>query len=95
MKFFNKLFDKQKKSDEEMQAEKQQIKMEMDELFVHNFIDKGGRFLYCTSKEDITKNLVGILDENNWANITCLDTENLSEYTDTLSVEVNPYFKQL
>ena len=89
MKFFNKLFDKQKKSDEEMQAEKQQIKMEMDELFVHNFIDKGGRFLYCTSKEDITENLVGILDENNWTNITCLDTENLSEYTDTLSVEVN------
>ena len=47
--------------------------LSVDDIFVHNFIKKGGKFLYCTSLEDINENLKYIFDENDWDNILCFD----------------------
>ncbi len=46
-----------------------------DELFVRNFISKGGKFLYCSNPDEINQNLSQILEENNWNNIVCFNEE--------------------
>ncbi len=45
----------------------------LDDIFVHNFIKKGGRFLYCTQIEEINQNLVHIFNENDWNEALCFD----------------------
>lgn len=89
MKFLKKLFHKQDETPENREIEQRKIQMEMEDLFVHHFIEKGGRFLYCPTREEVSKNLIGILDENKWTNLTCLDVDKLSEFTDALSIEIN------
>ncbi len=67
MKFFKKLFNIPIKEDKEIQ--KQEVDLSLDDLFVHNFIEKGGKFLYCLKKEEIKQNLSSILSENNWKKV--------------------------
>lgn len=88
MSFLKKLFSSKIDTSKEKEIKKQEVHLALDDLFVHNFIDKGGKFLYCTTKEEIITNLTGILDENNWKAISCLDEKNLSPFTDALSIEV-------
>ncbi len=45
----------------------------LDDIFVHNFIKKGGRFLYCTQLEEINQNLQHIFNENDWDAALCFD----------------------
>lgn len=71
MKFFKKLFNIPIKEDKEIQ--KQEVNLSLDDLFVHNFIEKGGKFLYCLQKQEIKENLKNILSENNWNEILVLD----------------------
>lgn len=47
----------------------------LDETFVQNFIYKGGKFLYCTNYEEVNKNLLNILQENNWEKVVCFDSD--------------------
>lgn len=49
--------------------------LSLDDIFVHNFIKKGGKFLYCSSFEEVNQNLLNIIDENQWENIVCHDSD--------------------
>lgn len=89
MSFLKKLFYKSEKSPEDKEIQKQEVILSLDDLFVHNFIKKGGKFLYSTSQEEVTSHLIDILDENKWTNITCLNEVQLSYFLDRLSIEVN------
>ncbi len=89
MNFFKKFFNTNKESSKEREIKQHEVHLSLDDLFVHNFIDKGGKFLYCTTFNEVANNLIGILDENKWTSITCLDEKNLSTFSDQLSIEVN------
>ncbi len=71
MNFLKKLFNLPVKEDKEIQ--KQEVKLSLDDLFVHNFVEKGGKFLYCTKKNEIIENFNNIISENNWKEIHVLD----------------------
>ncbi|MDY7396930.1 hypothetical protein UMM65_16915 [Aureibaculum sp. 2210JD6-5] len=47
----------------------------LDETFVQNFIDKGGKFLYCTNQEEVNQNLSNIIKENNWEKVVCFNND--------------------
>jgi L-lactate utilization protein LutC len=73
MSFFKKLFSKT--SSKEQEAKKQEVHLSLDDAFVHHFIEKGGKFLYCVSATEVATNLNHILKENNWKKITCIDPQ--------------------
>ena len=73
MNFFKKLFNKSSFKDEAI--EEQEVQLSLDDAFVHHFIEKGGKFLYCISESDVTNNLQQILKETSWDTITCLDKQ--------------------
>ena len=77
MNFFKKLFNIPEKVDEEIQ--KQEVNLSLDDLFVHNFVEKGGKFLYCLHQKEVLENLSNILKENNWNTLTLLN-EDLATY---------------
>lgn len=89
MSFLKKLFSSKIESPKEKNIQKQEVHLSLDDLFVHNFINKGGKFLYCTTKNEVTNNLIGILDENQWQNITCLDEKKLALFTDSLAIDIS------
>ena len=71
MNFLKKLLNRQ--SFEEEQTKNQEVSLSLDDLFVHNFLSKGGKFIYCTNKEEVISNLKSILVENSWEQIQLLD----------------------
>ncbi|MDP5106272.1 MAG: hypothetical protein NWQ31_08885 [Polaribacter sp.] len=75
MNFFKKLFNIQEEEDTEIH--KQEVKLSLDESFVHHFLKKGGKFLYCINKEEVIENFKKVLLENNWDEIYLLN-ENLA-----------------
>jgi len=89
MNFFKKLFNIPNKEDEEIQ--KQEVDLSLDDLFVHNFVEKGGKFLYCIKKSEVSTNLKFILQENNWKQITLLDKD-LSTYFNKKETSINKDF---
>ena len=89
MNIFKKIFGGNTESSKTEEIKKQDVSLSLDDLFVHNFINKGGKFLYSVTTTELTKNLINILDENQWNNITCLAEKELSKYLDQLSVEIN------
>lgn len=72
MSFFKKLFNtpKQKETSEDS-SEFQDLPI--DQIFVKKFIKKKGKFLYCTTLEEVTLNLSKIIQENSWKTISCND----------------------
>ncbi len=74
MSFFKKLFNipKNKESKEKPLALEN---LPLDQIFVRNFINNNGKFLYCTSLEEVTLNLANIIQENSWKNIICSDND--------------------
>tara|TARA_R110000822_G_scaffold7440_4_gene30401 strand:- start:114 stop:698 length:585 start_codon:yes stop_codon:yes gene_type:complete len=96
MKYLKKLFNIPIKEDKEIQ--KQEVALSLDDLFVYNFIKKGGKFLYCLQKNEVIENVKKILLENNWTNILVTDTK-LLPFLDEKGVQVTvkpqkslPYF---
>ncbi|MCI2230098.1 LUD domain-containing protein [Polaribacter sp. MSW13] len=77
MKLFKKIFNFSIKETKEIQS--QEVNLSLDDLFVHNFIEKGGKFLYCLKKDEVIANLKSIISENNWSEILILD-KNLSSF---------------
>lgn len=73
MSFFKKLFSKT--SSKEQEAKKQEVHLSLDDAFVHHFIEKGGKFLYCVSGMEVANNLGHILKETSWDKITCFDED--------------------
>lgn len=77
MRFLKKLFNPQ--SVKEQEVREQKVDLSLDDSFVHHFIEKGGKFLYCTSEQEVITNLDQILKENNWNHVTCVE-QNIRKY---------------
>ncbi len=71
MNFFKKFFNIPVKEDNDIQ--KQEVNLSLDDLFVHNFVEKGGKFLYCLNKQEVISNFKKVLTENNWKDIFLLE----------------------
>lgn len=69
MSFFKNLFKNSDKS-KVKKVENHPVSLSLDDSFVHNFIKLGGKFLYCQKEEDITNNIVNIIQENSWDSIS-------------------------
>jgi len=86
MNFFKKLIQNITTSLKESEEEKEPSSgiensndLPLDELFVKNFISKGGKFLYCSDTKELEQNLIQILQENKWNNMVCFD-EDLNKF---------------
>ncbi|UAM98587.1 lactate utilization protein [Polaribacter litorisediminis] len=90
MSFFKKLFGTSETEDSTPQ--KQDIKLDLDDLFVHKFVKKGGKFLYCASMEEVIDNFKNVILENNWSSIYLLDKK-LSSICSQNNVQVLDTFK--
>ena len=77
MNFLKKLFNLS--SQEEPVVENQRVNLSMDDLFVHNFLKKEGKFLYCAKIFEVIENLKNILSENNWNELLLLN-KNLENF---------------
>jgi len=73
MNFFKKLLNISNKED--VSVTKQDVLLSLDDLFVHKFVQKGGKFLYSLKKSEIIENLTRILNENDWKQITVLNSD--------------------
>jgi len=72
MSFLKKLFSNPKdKKPEEPVLNLESLSL--DQLFVKNFLKNGGKFLYCTTLEEVILNLTNIIQENFWETIICND----------------------
>ena len=98
MSFFKKVFKLSKESSEEKEAKKQEVHLSLDDSFVHHFIEKGGKFLYCTKREEVLEHLQNIVTENKWNELVCIN-KNLASLTQktsvTLKTDINysaPFF---
>lgn len=81
MSFFDKFLKKIVKisqKEEQHKDTQQDEELSVDELFVKKFIHKGGKFLYCSDLDELEKNLIQVLQENQWNNVISFD-ENLKE----------------
>lgn len=91
MSFFKKIFKKFSDSSKEKVAKKQKVSLSLDDSFVHQFINKGGKFLYCTSMEEIKNNLKNICLENNWEKLLCSDID-LLKIAHTVNIKTKLQF---
>lgn len=89
MSFFNKLFKLSKETSEERLANQQEVNLSLDDSFVHYFLEKGGKFLYCTKKEEVSFHLNNIIQENKWNELVCLDKK-LCEMTKKMDISIKP-----
>ena len=89
MNFLKKLFNGSSQEDDELK--KQEVELSLDDLFVHNFLEKGGKFLYCVKQEEVISNLKNIFLENNWNEIILLKNE-LSLFINKTEVSISEKF---
>ncbi|TYP96454.1 hypothetical protein C7447_10720 [Tenacibaculum adriaticum] len=75
MNFLIKLFKTFTEAKRNQEIKKQPVYLSLDDSFVHNFINKGGKFLYCTKIEEVKTHLNHVLVENNWKRILCSDLD--------------------
>ncbi len=75
MNFFKKIFSSGKTENEEKEIKEEKSNLPIDELFVENFLNNEGKFIYCTTQEEINENLKNILSENYWEEILCTDND--------------------
>lgn len=87
MNFFKKLFKSSEKQKQE-EIKQQNVSLSLDDSFVHNFIKKGGKFLYCIKKEDVTENISNIINENNWEQL-CIRNKDLKKFTTSLNINID------
>ncbi|SNR61265.1 LUD domain-containing protein [Lutibacter flavus] len=74
MSFFKKLFNSPKEKEPE-EASLDLQNLPLDQIFVKNFIKNNGKFLYCTTLEEVTLNLSNIIQENSWDTVSCNDID--------------------
>lgn len=73
MNFLKNIFKFSAEAAKEEIAKKQQVILSLDDSFVHHFLEKGGKFLYCTKKKEVVSHLQNIIEENNWKELVCID----------------------
>ncbi|TVZ57094.1 YkgG family uncharacterized protein [Lutibacter sp. Hel_I_33_5] len=97
MSFFKKLF-KVVTTTKDQEIKQQEVNLSLDDAFVHYFIKKGGKFLYCTKKNEIAESLKKIIKENNWNTLSVIDQDliKLAKKTNIALVEefstTDPFF---
>ena len=98
MKFFNNLFKgnpRTNKSKEDQEREQSKFmpkaKVAIEERFIIEFIDNGGKFLYSENYNELNENLSLILKENNWIkeDLLIINNEIKSNYKLPNSIKVN------
>ncbi len=62
---------------------------DLEQTFVQHFVQKGGKFLYCTNISEVVENLQNILLENQWDTLNCISKE-LTQLYATLTVKIKP-----
>ena len=77
MGFFDKIFGKKQTGISQDNRPDKKEHVNPDEQFVQEFIAKGGKFLYCTTQEEVLGYISQIFDENAWKSTRCFD-ENLN-----------------
>lgn len=90
MSFFKKLFNTPK----EKETKEQPLDLEslpLDQIFVQNFIKNNGKFLYCTTLEEVTQNLANIIQENYWETLICNDND-LFKLTKVITLKTTETF---
>jgi len=78
MSFFDKFLKKIVKTSQKEEGDNisgQDDELSIDEQFVKKFIHKGGKFLYCSDVEEVEKNLIQVLQENQWNNVITFNDE--------------------
>ena len=75
MNLFKKIFKNYRESLRDKEIKEHHVHLSLDDSFVHNFINKGGKFLYCTKIKEVTVHLNHILNENTWDTILCNDID--------------------
>ena len=75
MSFFKKLFNISSESSKEKEIRQQPVHLSLDDSFVNYFINKGGKFLYCTKQDEIVNSLQSIITENNWTDLVCINKD--------------------
>lgn len=76
MSIFNKLFgSKSNKTSENSPKDERgkhmpKVEIPVDEKFMIEFKENGGKFLYCSEKEEVLTNFNAIISENNWSKTT-------------------------
>ncbi len=94
MNFFTKIFGlSSSNKPDEIGAKKKEVKLSLDDAFVHHFIDKGGKFLYCTTIEEVKNNLYKIIEENAWRELTCIDKK-LESFLEKKNITLLKEFKK-
>ena len=91
MNFLKKLFRIREK--EENKTQKQEVHLSLDDLFVHEFAEKGGKFLYCLTKQEVIDNYKKILIENSWKEVSILDLK-LDCFVSKNDTTILKYFKE-
>lgn len=91
MNFFKKIFNIPVKEDASIQ--KQEVNLSLDDLFVHNFVEKGGKFLYCVNDQEVVNNFKKVITENNWKEIFLLD-DNLNLLFKKKDIKSVPNFRE-
>ena len=98
MEFFNNLFKgnpRTNKSKEDQEREQSKFmpkaKVAIEERFIIEFIDNGGKFLYSENYNELNENLSLILKENNWIkeDLLIINNEIKSNYKLPNSIKVN------
>jgi hypothetical protein len=85
MGFFERIFGKKIKSDDQKlePKESESESLPIDELFLREFTASGGKFLYCENQEEVDRYFDKIIEENHWQEkaILCLDHQLLDQYS--------------
>ncbi len=91
MSFLKKLFNINTPKDEELHE--QEVNLSLDDAFVHHFLTKGGKFLYCTTPQEVSNQLNNILEENQWDKLICR-TPALDAFIDHSKIELTSDLKE-
>ncbi len=74
MSFFKKLFSSSDSKEVE-EPSMSHNNLPIDQVFVQNFINKNGKFLYCATLKEVVYNLSKIIKENSWDTVICNDND--------------------
>ncbi len=90
MSLFRKFFktSESKTSSKDKQINEQPVVLSLDDLFVNNFINKGGKFLYCINLKEAILVFKKVVAENGWNKVSCLNTH-LLEICNTVDIDVS------
>lgn len=95
MNFFKRLFGATTKDSTQGALESQQEstdELAIDMLFLQEFKKNKGKFIYCTSEDEIQTNLDAILEENSWRadQVLCFSEYLTKAYGNDLILTTNP-----